>query len=50
MDGIGVANHLKYILETKDLCANNNLEIEYYYSGIQVENKEKLEKILNKYE
>ena len=49
IDGsLGVANRLKCVLEENDLISNNQLEIEYYYSGRLVENKEKLEELLNK--
>ena len=44
----GVANRLKYILQKNDLLGNNNLKIEYYYSGRKVEDCEKLEKILKR--
>jgi len=44
----GVANRLKNILEEKELMGNNQLEIEYYYSGRLAENKEELDKLLNK--
>jgi len=44
----GVANRLKNILIQQEQLGNNKLEIEYYYSGRVVENKEKLERILNK--
>lgn len=48
IDGsIGVSNRLKSVLEEKDLLGNNNLEIEYYYSGRIVENRAKLNKLLN---
>ena len=44
----GVANRLKDILQKNDLLGNNNLKIEYYYSGRKVEDCEKLEKILKR--
>ena len=43
----GVANRLKNVLEEKQLLGNNNLEIEYYYSGRIAENKEELNCLLN---
>ena len=47
IDGsIGVANRLKNVLEEKELLGNNDLEIEYYYSGKIVENKEELSNLL----
>ena len=49
IDGsLGVANRLKDILQKEEILGNNQLEIEYYYSGRLAENKEKLEKLLNK--
>ena len=49
IDGsLGVANRLKDILQKAEILGNNQLEIEYYYSGRLAENKEKLEKLLNK--
>ena len=49
IDGsLGVANRLKNILQKEEILGNNQLEIEYYYSGRLAENKEKLEKLLNK--
>jgi len=44
----GVANRLKSVLEGNNLLGNNNLEIEYYYSGRMAEDKEELNKLLNK--
>ena len=44
----GVANRLKDILQKNNLLGNNNLKIEYYYSGRKVEDCEKLEKILKR--
>ena len=44
----GVANRLKSVLEENDILGNNQLEIEYYYSGRLAENKEELEELLNK--
>ena len=44
----GVANRLKNILEENNLLGNNHLEIEYYYSGRLVENKEEFNELLNK--
>lgn len=41
----GVANRLKNVLSEKELLGNNNLEIQYYYSGRRVVEKEELEKI-----
>ena len=47
IDGsIGVANRLKNVLEEKELLGNNDLEIEYYYSGKIAENKEELSNLL----
>lgn len=46
----GVAYRLKYVLETEDLLGNNNLNIEYYYSGRLVKDTKKLEKLLAKKE
>ena len=49
IDGsLGVANRLKDILQKAEILGNNQLEIEYYYSGRLANNKEKLEKLLNK--
>ena len=49
IDGsLGVANRLKDILQKAEILGNNQLEIEYYYSGRLAKNKEKLEKLLNK--
>ena len=42
----GVANRLKYVLEENNLQGNNELSIEYYYSGKAVENKEELDELL----
>lgn len=42
----GVANRLKNILEENNLLGNNELEIEYYYSGRLAENKEELDKLM----
>ena len=42
----GVANRLKDVLKEKELSGNNKLEIEYYYSGRLVINKEKLNELL----
>lgn len=42
----GVANRLKNILEKENLLGNNNLKIEYYYSGRAVTNTERLEVLL----
>lgn len=48
IDGsIGVANRLKNILEENQLQGNNALEIEYYNSGKLVQNRAKLEELLN---
>lgn len=44
----GVANRLKSVLEKNEILGNNQLEIEYYYSGRLAENKEELEELLNK--
>lgn len=44
----GVANRLKNILEENNLLGNNELEIEYYYSGRLAQNKEELNELLNK--
>lgn len=44
----GVANRLKSVLEEKNILGNNELEIEYYYSGRLAENKEELNELLNK--
>ena len=44
----GVANRLKNVLEENELLGNNELEIEYYYSGRLAENKEELNELLNK--
>lgn len=44
----GVANRLKDILQKNNLLGNNNLKIEYYYSGRKAEDFEKLEKILKR--
>lgn len=49
IDGsLGVANRLKDLLEKNNLQGNNKLEIEYYYSGKLAQDKEELEKLLNK--
>ena len=49
IDGsLGVANRLKNVLEENDLIGNNQLEIEYYYSGRLAENKEMLDELLKK--
>ena len=42
----GVANRLKNILQENNLLGNNQLEIEYYYSGKLAENEEELNKLL----
>lgn len=42
----GVANRLKSILEENNLLGNNQLEIEYYYSGRLAENKEELNELM----
>lgn len=42
----GVANRLKSILEKENLLGNNNLKIEYYYSGKVVTDTEMLEALL----
>ena len=42
----GVANRLKNILQDNNLLGNNNLKIEYYYSGRKVEDITKLENML----
>lgn len=42
----GVANRLKYMLEKEKILGNNNLNIEYYYSGRRVKDTKKLEKLL----
>ena len=48
IDGsIGVAKRLKNVLEEKGILGNGKLEIEYYYSGRIVENKEELNHLLN---
>lgn len=44
----GVANRLKNILEENNLLGNNQLEIEYYYSGRLAGNKEELNELLNR--
>jgi len=44
----GVANRLKNVLEENNLLGNNELEIEYYYSGRLAENKEELNELLNR--
>jgi len=44
----GVANRLKNILEENNILGNNQLEIEYYYSGKLAENKEELNELLNR--
>ena len=44
----GVANRLRDVLVKKDLLGNNNLSIEYYYSGKSVEKSEELNNLLNK--
>ena len=44
----GVANRLKDILQKNNLLGNNNLKIEYYYSGRKAEDFDKLEKILKR--
>ena len=41
----GVANRLKDVLSEKELLGNNNLEIEYYYSGRRIVDKKELEKL-----
>ena len=43
----GVANRLKNVLEEKGILGNGKQEIEYYYSGRIVENKEELNHLLN---
>lgn len=49
IDGsLGVANRLKNVLEENDLIGNNQLEIEYYYSGRLAENKKILDELLKK--
>ena len=49
IDGsVGVANRLKNVLEENDLIGNNQLEIEYYYSGRLAENKKILDELLKK--
>ena len=48
IDGsIGVANRLKNVLEEKELLGNNKFELEYYYSGREVKNKQELNQLLN---
>lgn len=42
----GVANRLKYVLEKENLLGNNNLKIEYYYSGKVVKDTKMLEVLL----
>lgn len=42
----GVANRLERVLEERDLLGNNMLEIEYYYSGKEAQDKEKINKLL----
>jgi len=44
----GVANRLKSVLEKNNLLGNNELEIEYYYSGRLADNKEELNELLNR--
>lgn len=44
----GVANRLKNILQENNLLGNNNLKIEYYYSGRKAENWTKLDNLLKK--
>lgn len=44
----GVANRLKNILQENNLLGNNNLKIEYYYSGREAENWTKLNNLLKK--
>lgn len=44
----GVANRLKYILETNSILGNNELKIEYYCSGKKAINIEFFEKLLNR--
>ena len=41
----GVANRLKNILQENNLLGDNNLKIEYYYSGRKVEDITRLEKM-----
>lgn len=41
----GVANRLKYVLEENNLLGNNELSIEYYYSGKIAQNKDELDKL-----
>lgn len=49
IDGsLGVANRLKSVLEEQDLLGNNNVKVEYYYSGRLANNKEELNELLNK--
>lgn len=49
IDGsVGVANRLKNILEENNLIGNNQLKIEYYYSGRLAVDEEKLEELLKK--
>lgn len=46
IDGsIGVANRLKNVLSGEELLGNNNLEVEYYYSGRRVVDQKELEKL-----
>ena len=44
----GVAKRLKNVLEENNLLGNNQLEIEYYYSGRLAENKKELNELLKK--
>ena len=44
----GVANRLKVVLEEYNLLGNNEVSIEYYYSGKVVQNKEELDELLMK--
>jgi len=49
IDGsLGVANRLKNVLKENNLIGNNQLEIEYYYSGRLAENKKILDELLKK--
>ncbi len=47
IDGsLGVAKRLKNVLSEQNLLGNNQLEIEYYYSGKKVENEDELNNLL----
>ena len=49
IDGsVGVANRLRNVLQEKELLGDNNLEIEYYYSGRKAENVEELNDLLKR--